>query len=185
MRIFRQPASTFSPYDPGAPTVKPDASTPARVTAVRVEDEIRWNDLETGVFIAPAGQVLLRRQGLADRVGFSSRELRRMHGATFTHNHPGESGFSPDDLARAGEAQVAELRVVTPLFRHVIQDFPNLRESKWHALFEIEQQKLAVSLIDQVRTGTLNPKDFGPQTIHLAWVRIAAKMGFSYERSKS
>lgn len=185
MRIFRQPASTFSPYDPGAPIVKPDISTPARATAVRVEDEIRRDDLETGVFIAPTGRVLLRRQGLADRVGFSPRELRRMHGATFTHNHPGESGFSPDDLARAGEAQVAELRVVTPLFRHVIQDFPNLPESKWHALFEIEQQKLAASLIDQVRTGTLNPKDFGPQTIHLAWVRIAAKMGFSYERSKS
>ncbi len=155
------------------------------MTAVRIENEIRYAELETGVFIAPDGGVLLRKQGVADRVGFTVRELRRMGGAIFTHNHPGGGSFSPHDLARAGESGVAELRVVTPVFRHIMLLPPIETGPFWQTMLETEQNQIAVRLIDQVRIGVVHPKDYGLEVLHLAWVSIAAKMGFTYQRSKS
>lgn len=185
MRNFNQPSETFGAYDPAAPRVPPDISTPARAAAVRIEDEIRHDQLETGVFIAQDGWILLRKQGEPDRVGFTVRELRRMKGACFTHNHPGGGSFSPHDLACAGEAALAELRAVTPIFRHFVLNLPVMSEVYWQQTFEHEQRKMAAKLRDAVRTGALHPSDFGCEAQHLAWVSIATKMGFIYRRIKS
>ena len=67
----------------------PDVSSPARAAAVRLEEMIRHKPTETGAFIDSAGKTFLKRIGKADRLRFSSAELRSAKGMTFTHNHPG------------------------------------------------------------------------------------------------
>ena len=85
-----------------------------------VEDAIRNDSLETGVFIGADGKELLRRTGLPHRVSFSEAEWVGMAGSTFTHNHPGNASFSPDDYEQALFAGLHELRAVTPQFRRVL-----------------------------------------------------------------
>ena len=58
--------------------------------------------------------------GLPNRVSFSEAEWVGMAGSTFTHNHPGNASFSPDDYGQALFAGLHELRAVTPQFRRVL-----------------------------------------------------------------
>lgn len=185
MREFRQPSETFGPYDPGAPKVKPDTSTPARRAAVEVEDVIRRDTLETGTFIAPDGQVLLRRQGQPDRVKYLASELALMRGAVFTHNHPGGAGFSVEDVILASEFGFAELRAVTLNFRHMAYGIPPLDSAKWQRAYAVAEAEVVPVLIEMVRAGDLHPKDFGQEARHRAWAKVAKHFNFLYVREKS
>ncbi len=55
MKQFKQPSGEFTIYDPGYPRVKADVSTPARKSAVALEEKIRNDSLETGVFFTDDG----------------------------------------------------------------------------------------------------------------------------------
>ncbi|MBY0242220.1 MAG: phage head morphogenesis protein, partial [Burkholderiaceae bacterium] len=119
-RAFKQPQGTFTIYDPGFPRLQPDVSTPARATAVKLEDQIRGEKNEFGAFVSKDGGVLLRRAGLPDKVPYTEDELRSMKGTTFTHNHPGGLSFSVDDVRNASFADLVELRAVAPHYRHTM-----------------------------------------------------------------
>lgn len=185
-RPFRQPSETFGPYDPGAPTRSPDVSTPARATAVRIEDEIRRDSTETGVFIGADGVVLLRRQGAADRVAYLEVELLRMRGTTFTHNHPGEASFSMADYDAAIFGGIRELRAVSPSFRHMllldhamptVQDLQRLATLRAAA---ISERVRALVNSDAVRAPFT-----GVELQHQFWVEASQVFGFSYTRDRS
>lgn len=180
MRTFRQPAETFSPYDHGAPRVLPDTSTPARAKAVEIEESIRRDDLETGVFISPSGETLLRRTGSPDRVSFTVAELANMRGATFTHNHPSRAPFSHHDLALAGEIGLFELRAVTSGRRYLASGIPNLGAKAFEMRLFAYEQASSLALKESVRTGEINSSDYGMMLRHMAIKRFAADAGFNY-----
>ncbi len=186
VKNFNQPTPTFGPYDPPAPRATPDTSTPARQTAVAIEEGIRNNKLETGVFIGADGKELLRRTGQPNRVGFAEAELAGKAGSTFTHNHPGDGAFSLDDYEAALFAQVAELRVVSPQFRHLLLfgAAPPTRKTleqlgaEWSAqLSEVVRQ---ANQADQ-----LHPAWFGVELQHAFWKRAAKRFGLTYLRERS
>ncbi len=185
VRQFKQPPQTFGPYDPGAPRVKPDTSTPARAAAVKIEDEIRRDSKETGAFFAADGRELLRRQGEPDMVTFLESELSQLRGATFTHNHPGGGGPSVADVALASEFGFAEARAVTSEFRHSLSGLPALPAAQWQREYDATEGVVASALRESVRTGALHPADFGVETRHRAWASLARSLGFVYTREKS
>ncbi len=187
MRSFLRPASTFSPYDPGSPRVEPDVSTPARLTAVQIEDEFRRDAAETGAFIAPDGRLMLRKTGLPNRVGFLPEELTGMSGATFTHNHPGGLSFSLEDIVLAWELRLTEVRVVTTRFRHLAFAFTSVApdEKELHAAYDLDQRRLVAQTRHKVIVEELHPADFGTEVQHLTWVRLSRKYDFTYLRENS
>ncbi|HSV81383.1 MAG TPA: hypothetical protein VLK85_19480, partial [Ramlibacter sp.] len=156
MREFNQPSETFGPYDPGGPVDIPDRSTAARQTAVAIEDAIRRDVLETGVFVASDGRELLRRTGQPDRVRYLVSELAVMAGTTFVHNHPGRAGPSVDDVVLAAEFGLHELRVVTDLFRYAVMGMTNVSIDNIQAAYHEMESKLAAQLREQVRLGSLH-----------------------------
>ena len=182
---FRQPAETFSPYDPGAPSQRPDTSTPARRAAVAIEDGIRRDTLETGAIIRPDGTTAVQRQGQPDRVRFTAAELGAAQGATFTHNHPAGAGPSVEDVAIASEFGFGELRVVTATLRHGLVGLPRLSQAEWATAYDDAQQRVAAQLRDEVRTGALHPRDFGHEARHRTWQALAAALKFNYWRERS
>lgn len=186
MREFRQPSETFGPYDPGAPKVKPDTSTPARRAAVEVEDAIRSDTFETGTFIAPDGQVLLRRQGQPDRITFLESELLQMHGATFTHNHPGGASFSVGDVDTAKFAMLLEVRAVTADFRHIMRDLLKVPPVGVIETFRRQtQQSLVQTVHDMAKRGIIRPADAQKKVEHQFWVALSQRFGFLYRRERS
>lgn len=185
MRDFRQPSPTFSAYDPGASLATPDISTPARVTAVQLENEIRRDALETGVFIATDGRILLCRTGWRNRVGFSAGELASMRGATFSHNHPGGSAFSLEDMLLATEYELLELRAVDSRFRHIANALPQINEKIWRRAYHLQMQKIRPPVEQAVRMGHLHPADANAETLHLVWFKLSNQFGFQYTRERS
>lgn len=186
MRFFKQPSETFGPYDPGTPRVKPDTSTPARRAAVEAEDAIRRDSLEIGVFIAPDGQVLLRRQGQPDRIVFLESELLQMRGATFTHNHPGGSSFSISDVDTAKFAMLLEARAVTAEFRHIMRDLAKVPSLGVIEGFRQQNQAALVQTVkDMVMRGIIRPAEAQMELEHQFWVALSQQFGFLYRRERS
>ncbi len=164
---------------------QPDVSTPARKAAVGIENMIRHNPVETGVFIGADGATLLKRKGLVDRVAFTREELQRFRGTTYTHNHPNGYGPSLDDIHLGAAYGMHEIRVVTKNFRHgvlmlsVLQIVPLMRS------FGTTQAATIVSVQDEVKRGLVHPFDFGAEALHRTWQRMSANLGFDYWRQQS
>lgn len=185
MHGFWQPSSSFNAYDPSAPLVSPDISTPARATAVQLENEIRRDALETGAFIAQDGRILLRRTGRPNRVSYLPEELVGLQGTTFTHNHPGGASFSLEDLLLAADLQLHEVRAVTARFRHGAAALPELHQDTWRTAYDLEYSRQRMRLAPQVRADALHLFDFGVEVRHLVWVELSRQLGFIYWRENS
>lgn len=163
----------------------PDVSTASRKAAVSVEDTIRWDALETGVLIAPNGNILARHQGLADQVGLTKAELAMGRDATFTHNHPGGLGPSLQDVVIAAQFGFRELRVVTRSHRHVVRKLSSGLIIPLDAAFATEEQLALRSAKDDLKKGLLAPADVRPITRHRTWLRLANRLSFDYWQEQS
>lgn len=185
-RDFKQPSGEFTIYDPGYTRVAADVSTSARAAAVKIEDAIRNEKNEFGAFLAPDGKVLLRRAGEVDHVTYTEDELLGMKGALFTHNHPGGTTFSVEDVRHAAFAQLAEVRVVATQQRHMMSAKGNWpAEADIEPAFNAELNKAQADVATMVKTNQLNVKYASAEIHHLAWTRAAAKLGLNYTREAS
>jgi hypothetical protein len=192
---FRQPQlPTLPAYDLSVARVKPDVSTPARAKAVEIEDLIRADALETGVFIDQAGKVLFQRQGRPDRVAFKTKELYLAEGATFTHNHPagttlsfGASGDDTTDLVLAFTWGFAEVRAVTRNARHMARpigaSWPSLE--RLNAALPTSERRAAVIVKEMVRTDKLHFSLYDHEKLHQQLLTLATALGFYYQRESS
>ena len=186
VKTFKQPAGAVDPYDPQAPRVKPDTGTPARKAAVALEDAIRHDAVETGVFIAADGSELLRRTGEPDRVVFTALDLSTKAGTTFTHNHPGDRSFSLDDYEHAHVAGLAELRAVTPRFRHIlVMGAAMPAPATVERLRDRMESRLSRLVDDMIKHDELHPAARGVELDHQFWRALARRYGFAYNREPS
>jgi hypothetical protein len=153
---------------------------------VQIENEIRRDSIETGVFISIDGAILLRRQGEADRVTYLQVELRQMRGNTFTHNHPGDASFSMADYDAAVFGEIHELRAVSPSFRHILllnhamptaQDLQRLAVSRAAAISERVRVLVTSDAVRAPFTGV--------ELQHQFWVEASQVFGFFYMRDRS
>ncbi len=79
------------------------------------------------------GTVLWRKVGETTAVEFTDTEITLMQGNILTHNHPGGWGYPTGDLRRAGSSfsdadvavlvtgRLAEIRVISPKYLHVLR----------------------------------------------------------------
>lgn len=183
---FKQPTGEFTVFDTGYPSTRPDVSTASRRAAVQVEENIRKDKLETGAFIDKNGAVVLQRQGEPDHVGFYPDELSRMKGTTFTHNHPGNTTFSAEDISLAAATGLYELRAVGPTLRYTM-----VAENGWpdHATMEAaikESMVVAQKRVDSMAgRGELENEHRQSEAEHQVWVAFSAALKLKYGREKS
>ncbi|WP_190543800.1 hypothetical protein [Pseudomonas typographi] len=183
---FRQPTGEFTVYDAAHPTVKPDMSTPARKTAVAIEEQIRKDRLETGAFISRDGSVMLQRQGEPDSVGFPVSEFGRLKGSTFTHNHPGNSTFSRQDVSLASEIGLSELRAVGPTLRYTMSADKGWPEGDMIASLASQTEIEAVRRVSgMVNRGEIERVFAQTEAEHQFWTILSAKAGLKYTRERS
>jgi hypothetical protein len=189
---FRQPTTGGgSVYDPNAVKVAADVSSAARRAAVEIENEIRKDLLETGVFIGKNGVALLRRTGLADSVGFTVKELFRMSGATFTHNHPGGGSLSyqgmDSDLGRAFVWGLGEVRAVSGQFRYIAYPL----KGAWPDVAQLEllypdAEKHAHAVVaDMVKSDQLDYSYARLEVLHQVVLFLSKRLRFGYIREAS
>lgn len=183
---FKQPTGEFTVYDRGYPVSTPDTSTAARAKAVEIETAIRNDKLETGAFIDRNGRVLLQRQGEADNVGFPVDEFPRLKGTTFTHNHPGNSTFSAQDVQLASQIGLAELRAVGPTLRYSM-----IADQGWPGSdildgAMIQSKNDAIKRVSgMVNRGDIEREFAQPESEHQFWTILSDKLGLKYTRERS
>lgn len=186
---FQQPPSeSFSIYDDSVPKSIPDTSTPLKKAVIEQEDKIRHDILETGILFDEDGRVLIQQQGKANEVHFSFAELVLFKHKTFTHNHPMGTAFSIQDVIMAIDWELAEIRVVTPLFRYSLK--PKAGKT-WCSKQElIDMQKLVVNRVnfvinDMVKLNSLSQYYIPHEFSHYQWLNIASVLDLDYRREKS
>jgi hypothetical protein len=183
---FRQPTGEFTVYDPAHPVGKPDISTPARRKAVQLEETIRKDHMETGAFIDKAGTVVIQRQGEADSVGFPIIEFPRLHGTTFTHNHPGNGTFSMQDVSLASQIGLAELRAVGPTLRYTMSADKGWPGGDMITSLVGQTEKEAVKRVSgMINRGEIEREFAQTELEHQFWTILSAKAGLKYTRERS
>ncbi len=183
---FRQPRGEFTVYDAGYPIGTPDVSTPARAAAVKLENEIRADRLETGAIIDQFGAVLVRKQGQPDRVSFSYDEQAGASGNLLTHNHPRNGTFSLADVRGAIDLQLGELRAVGPTLRYRMSP-----EKSWPTAAEVDAEFSAAEIAAtrtvgrMIASGDLEPKFASAELGHQIWDHLSRRFGLGYRRERS
>jgi hypothetical protein len=166
----------------------PEDAEPLKSALVAAEREIASLPEEWGVLIGPNGQELLRRQGDAIRLRFSTEDLSRMAGNLLTHNHPSGTSFSLDDAEFAMEHGLAGIRVVTSNARY------SLRPSGagWSAEFFAARVMPSVTrryaevkqeLQELIDGRIIDPEEAEPRHWHQVWLRVAEDVGLIYTRT--
>lgn len=156
--------------------------TPAQSHAESVEASIRNLPSEAGVLIAPDGSEIARRSGGTNTVTFPEDELRRGQGATYTHNHPGGTGPSVEDIELAAEFGFAELRVVTSDRLYRVWNLGAVTPTAVRPEYAPAFQRSIAEVTQDVQRNVVDRKDFRSEVLHRTWRRVAARLRFHYER---
>ncbi len=90
------------------------------------EGKIRRNKYESAIILDSKGRIVLDKRGARYSVGFTQDDIDKMKDMVVTHNHPralGKTGiaaighsFSMQDIVLAVNANVKEIRAVTPTY---------------------------------------------------------------------
>lgn len=161
------------------------------------EDALRPLLVETVAWFDAMGRPIGRKTGQPSIVRFTAAQLTTMKDSILTHNHPlgwgypandprrGGNSFSDDDVHVAVAADIAELRVVTPLLRFSAERPPG----GWpvtptlirlfhlgHAMVVDAELELAVA------TGQLTLEQREATLYHEVAQRLTTQLGIRYAR---
>ncbi len=89
-----------------------NAALPLQELVHSLERQLIAIPVEVAFVLDAEGQLLVRRVGEADRIGFTPEEEARMQHGYFTHNHPSGAFFSVRDILFAHDNDLQEMRVV-------------------------------------------------------------------------
>jgi len=78
-----------------------------------IEQRIRGEPIEYGFCVTDDGTLVLAKSGGVSHVSITADEKKRIRGTTWTHNHPGGSSLSRDDVETMLSVQMRGVRAVT------------------------------------------------------------------------
>jgi len=97
------------------------------------ETSIKDRTTEKAFVFDKNGNVLINKAGNEDSVHFTKAELKLLKGNILTHNHPGESPFSREDIKLACEKNLKEIRVIDKNGTYMmnLKDGSNFTKGLW------------------------------------------------------
>jgi hypothetical protein len=163
-----------------------------------IENQIINSPYEKGVVINPKnGAIILAKSGDRTSIDFTGKEIAKMKGSIFTHNHPnlGYSppdkralgfGFSKADFQVAAVGELAEMRAVSQGYRHSIKP----PKTGWDSNFWVKAEPIYQKNYQDVYSETLKNIFSGKQTFdqaeadfhHEVMRKTAKELKFKYSR---
>jgi hypothetical protein len=149
------------------------------LTLERIERQIRNLPVEHVYVLGPDNEILFHHtDNLPDRVKFPMRLLGALGEAIVTHNHPGGRSFSRLDVRVAVQAQLHELRVVTPTHRYSLRPpekgWNSVAPEEFDAVIDREESLLKDRMIREIDRGALTFRLVDLTLHHRLWDRIAS-----------
>lgn len=189
---------------PPAPVAKPKRAPRAKTkpdaavynTIRKEEDRIRPQRFETAYAVDANGKSILNLNGEQYSVTFSDAQvskLRAAKGVVMTHNHPrgwdvpandprrqGNS-FSFEDIAFAAEANLYEMRAVTPTRAFYVRrpsdgwDWNTIR-----ARYDTENRNTRSEFTQRINEGKMKPEEAQAAHYHTVWSKVFGDLGIEY-----
>jgi hypothetical protein len=155
------------------------AGTPQAV--LEAERGIRSSDYETAYLYDKNGKLIAQQSGNKDTVNLSPAMLNQMRGSILTHNHPGGSSFSRQDIAVAVNHGLAEVRAVTSERTYsMVMDNDKWNAQTWDRLNSIIKEHYAKKYNKYnilVNNGTITETQLQKQFFHEVWQSVAQEAG--------
>lgn len=161
-----------------------------------MEDEIRqsrWDEIVV-VLDQTTGEEVWRKQGSGAEIAISVQELAIMRDCVLTHNYPlgwqytaddprrAGASFSADDVELALDADVVELRSVTPRLRFSLKrptaGWPNSMDLLWN--YAATDRHRATILRRDVEVGALTQETATARLAHEVMLSLATMYGLQY-----
>ena len=162
-----------------------------RVALAQHEREIVGSAREQARVLNAEGKVLVSKAGTAHRINFTEAEIKRMAGATFTHNHHYTTGLTMEDGKFAAYNGLAEMRAVDA--NHTYSLRPGLHvgwsADYWDKVVQPSWNRNRDAVAEEIRntawrTGA-SPDTLAQQQWHMVWERVAADTGLRYSRTRA
>ena len=161
--------------------------TPLGKSLAKTEAEIRQLPHERALIFNQDGTIFFERNGTSSQVAFTDQEFKTFTGKVFTHNHPGNTSFSDNDVHRAAEYELSEMRAVSTNYTHSIKP-PVLGWEKdmWYNEILPEYREALDKVVTEnsalISEGALTKLEAELRKNHEIWKRVAAKTGLIYSR---
>jgi NAD+--asparagine ADP-ribosyltransferase len=158
----------------------PEEKTGTTETIIRdFEAKIKARKTEKAYLFDTAGNVLLEKGGTKNQVSFTNEEVKQFKGAILTHNHPGASSFSMQDIRTACMNELMEIRATGTYRTYVMKtkDGSNLKPDLWKYkikdAYEIHNTDVRRDFMSRIDKGELSIKDAELLHGHEVWTRTA------------
>ncbi|MBI4319416.1 MAG: hypothetical protein HY675_13085 [Chloroflexi bacterium] len=192
-----QPAGGSSPAGRGSAGAG-GGHLPAERAIRQIEDQIRRNPAESLHAVDASGRVVLSKLGTQNEVVLDPTDLALLRDTIVTHNHPGGlvylssdprsqgNSFSREDIMAASQADVVEMRAVTPVWRFIVRR-PAVGWGDWGRDLSpvFSQHRAAVTREFQEAvwvTHTMTQAEAEAQFSHEVWTRVSQELGLDYRR---
>ena len=164
--------------------------TPRKLAAAIGREERMIADLDiehAAAFNPDTAEVVFRKSsGAADFVAFTKEEAAQFRDMIFTHNHPGSSSFSPEDVGFSITNDVAEMRATSRLFNYRL----TRPEGGWENVDEVNArfrpafERALERLRRRVDSGEMSAQDAGRELFHEVWREVFRGTATRYIRRR-
>ncbi len=158
-------------------------------TIKETEAKLITRKTEKAVVFADDGTIVFEKAGGKSSVSFTASELRLFKDNILTHNHPGGTSFSRDDVALATTWNLKGIRACGSQYRYYL----NRPASGWSREMWEKKIKPLVEKIDNdvfqlfselINKGKLTPEEANYRHWHEVWGRVAKEVGLDYGREE-
>lgn len=165
-----------------------EESSDTHPAVLNFEKEHRHSPHEQGLAVKN-GKVMGHWQGTEDRIEFHKDDWGKFHGADiFTHVHPRDYSFSPQDVHLMIEDKIKQFRAVSPSATHVltepkggwdtqgqtVSEFAQRVKDRYQDILPLEEEKLK----------GLPKAEMRYQLHHNVMAKLAREFGAHYERQE-
>ena len=153
-------------------------STSLRESLKKAESEMALRKTEKAYVFDTNGNKVFSKKGDKSSVSFTQKEVNSMAGNINTHNHPGGTSFSFDDINVLLQADLKEIRAVTKSYVHSFSLSPGAPvKDAALSILEKEYKKanetVLKGLVDRVQKKEISVKYADFLHKHLVWEKVS------------
>lgn len=168
--------------------------SPQRTLYNKIESReagIQYNNKETAIAFNKQGEVVVEKVGSETSVRFTKKELEKIEGNIFTHNHPSSKSFSEDDIGFAFKNKLSEMRVTSAEYQYSLTSKVGNLDSKdlkdVMVSYSLIKQKTKTKLLEMVHKNIIGIQRANELVDHLTLRKLVndkflKKLGLVYSR---
>jgi hypothetical protein len=153
------------------------------------EERVREERVEHAIVVDESGNVLFEKKGTKKSVTFDPEEMGKIKNGTnvvLSHNHPGGSSFSKQDIMLSARNNISEIRVITSselfVMRRPAIGWPDA--GRLEGLIKGQRGRVMKKMVQLHEAGKISIEDADKNFLHEVTKQTSELIGATYERHK-